>query len=192
MAVAFTYPFDIIRARIAYKVAHDPKESSQLISKTIGRLVEEGKTFSLNRLGGFYQGFVPTILGIIPYAGVSFFTFESIKQYLKSKTSNPHLSSPQTFVAGLLAGACGQTVAYPFDVVRRRMQLFRATEHLPHHHYTSGIIHAIRSILKTHGLSRGIFAGLSINYLKVAPASGISFLVYETLKHQYPEGFFCK
>ena len=27
----------------------------------------------------FYKGFTPTILGVIPYAGVSFCTFETLK-----------------------------------------------------------------------------------------------------------------
>jgi solute carrier family 25 protein 16 len=191
VAVSVTYPFDIIRARIAYQLSHDPKlSSSSLLEQVIHRLSDEGKAFSFNRLAGFYQGFFPTILGIIPYAGVSFFTFETTKQQIKHVRAKDSLSSGETFVAGLFAGACGQTVAYPLDVLRRRMQLFRITEHLPHAHYSSGMLYAIKSIWKTHGLTRGIFAGLSINYLKVAPASGISFLVYETLKRKYPHGLF--
>ena len=190
VAVSVTYPFDIIRARIAYQLTHNPSTSSTFFEQVIHRLSEEGKTFSFGRLAGFYQGFIPTILGIIPYAGVSFFTFESTKQWIKRFRRKNSLSSGETFVSGLFAGACGQTVAYPLDVLRRRMQLFRITEHLPHTHYSSGMIHAIKSILNTHGFTRGIFAGLSINYLKVAPASGISFLVYETLKHKFPKGFF--
>lgn len=189
VAVSVTYPFDIIRARIAYKLSHDPKSSSSFLEQVIHRLSDEGKTFSFSRFAGFYQGFVPTILGIIPYAGVSFFTFETAKQWIKQVRAKDSLSSSEIFVSGLFAGACGQTVAYPLDVLRRRMQLFRVTEHLPHVHYSLGMFHAIKSIWKTHGFTRGIFAGLSINYLKVAPASGISFLVYETLKHKYPHGF---
>jgi hypothetical protein len=69
------------------------------------------------------------------------------------------------------------------------MQLFRITEHLPTYHYNSGILTAIKSVVRTHGWARGVFAGLSINYMKVAPASGISFLVYETLKNKFPQGF---
>ncbi len=188
VAVAVTYPFDIIRARIAYQLTHDTKSS--FLEQVIKRLSQEGKTFSFGRLAGFYQGFLPTILGIIPYAGVSFFTFETSKQWIKRARCKNSLSPVETFISGLFAGACGQTVAYPLDVLRRRMQLFRVTDHLTHSHYTSGMLNAIKSIISTQGFTKGIFAGLSINYLKVAPASGISFLVYETLKHRYPQGFF--
>ncbi len=34
---------------------------------------------------GLYRGFVPTMLGVIPYAGVSFFTNENLKKYLSEK-----------------------------------------------------------------------------------------------------------
>lgn len=188
VAVSVTYPFDIIRARIAYHLSRDPKQSTSLLKDAISRLSEEGKIFSFGRLAGFYQGFIPTILGIIPYAGVSFFTFETTKDWIKRIRHNDRLSANETFLAGLFAGACGQTVAYPLDVLRRRMQLYRVTEHLPHAHYNAGMLHSVKSILSSHGFARGIFAGLSINYLKVAPASGLSFLVYETLKHKFPDG----
>lgn len=194
VAVSVTYPFDIIRARIAYDLAHRSvkiENQSSVFKSTVHQLTKEGElTQSKIPFRGFYQGFIPTILGIIPYAGVSFFVFESSKQFLWRKNDSEKLSSIQIFTSGLLAGAMGQTVAYPLDVVRRRMQLHRITDHLSPEHYNSGTFTAIRSIIKTHGWVRGVFAGLSINYIKVAPASGISFLVYETLKNKYPEGFF--
>lgn len=194
LAVSVTYPFDIIRARIAYDISNRNKYSNTESSsfKTAFRKLFEESKYSRTQMpfGGFYQGFLATILGIIPYAGVSFFVFEYSKQHLINRQKSENLSSVKIFFSGLFAGAMGQTVAYPFDVVRRRIQLFRITEHLPAQHYDSGIINAIKSIIKTHGWIRGIFSGLSINYMKVAPASGISFLVYETLKKKYPDGLF--
>ena len=193
LAVSITYPFDIIRARIAYDLAHSKNttERSNIFKLTVNQLSKEGDMVKSNiPFRGFYQGFIPTILGIIPYAGVSFFVFESSKQYLRKRNKTYDLPSFQIFASGLLAGAMGQTIAYPLDVIRRRMQLFRITEHLPHNHYNSGIIIAIKSIVNTHGWVRGVFSGLSINYIKVAPASGVSFIVYETLKNKFPNGFF--
>lgn len=192
LAVSATYPFDIIRARIAYDLAHSKKylEKDDGAFKTAVSQLSKESSMPNSKIPfrGFYQGFVPTILGIIPYAGVSFFVFESSKQYLRNVNNSYNLSPIQIFFSGLLAGAMGQTVAYPFDVIRRRMQLYRITEHLPSHHYNSGIKNAIKSVIKTHGWMKGVFSGLSINYIKVAPASGVSFLVYETLKKKFPEG----
>jgi solute carrier family 25 (mitochondrial carrier protein), member 16 len=192
LAVSVTYPFDIIRARIAYDIAHHKKylRKDVIVFKTIVNQLSKEGSASQSKIPfrGFYQGFLPTILGIIPYAGVSFFVFESSKQYLRKLNDSYDLSPIQIFTSGLFAGAIGQTVAYPFDVIRRRMQLYRITEHLPAHHYDSGIKNAIKYTIKTHGWMKGVFSGLSINYIKVAPASGVSFLVYETLKNKFPEG----
>lgn len=189
LSVSITYPFDIIRARVAYDLSHKKPEkitAETSVRSAVNQLSFENRTMeSKIPLRGFYQGFVPTILGIIPYAGVSFFVFETSKHYLMNLHDVKELPSIEIFASGLLAGALGQTVAYPFDVIRRRMQLYRITEHLPHHHYSSGFMQALKSVIRTHGWSKGIFSGLSINYLKVAPASGISFLVYDTLKKHF-------
>ena len=193
LAVSATYPFDIIRARVSYDISQHKKylrkEDDAVFKIVVKKLSKEG-AMSQSKIPfrGFYQGFLPTILGIIPYAGVSFFVFESSKQYLRNRNNSNNLSSIQIFASGLPAGALGQTVAYPFDVIRRRMQLYIITDHLPSHHYNSGIINAIKSVIKTHGWVKGVFSGLSINYIKVAPASGVSFLVYETLKNKFPDG----
>lgn len=89
----------------------------------------------------FYKGFTPTILGVIPYAGVSFCTFETLKIKHKGELliKNCHEANSQSFVKieltqrsapnplerllfGALAGLLGQTASYPLDIVRRRMQ----------------------------------------------------------------------
>jgi len=190
VAVSLTYPFDIVRARVAYDLAQHsfhPKRSlrSGLVVEAIKQLRHESPRFWP---AAFYQGFLPTIMGIVPYAGVSFFTFETLKQAAQAHLpEHAHLPLPAVFCCGLVAGALGQTCAYPLDVLRRRLQIFRVAQHLPAAHYSAGLASAFRAIIAEQGLFRGFFAGLSINYLKVAPASGISFLVYETLKRNFPE-----
>lgn len=92
----------------------------------------------------FYKGFTPTILGVIPYAGVSFCTFETLKLkhsgtshipifincsmiYLLicfriELTKRPAPNPLERLLFGALAGLLGQTASYPLDIVRRRMQ----------------------------------------------------------------------
>lgn len=57
-----------------------------------------------------------------------------------------------------------QTVVYPFDVVRRRMQTHSGAEPL-----YRGPIHALRTIAREEGIRGGLFRGLSLNYLKTMP-----------------------
>jgi solute carrier family 25 protein 16 len=79
---------------------------------------------------------------MVPYAGLSFSTFEHIKKYLlnhkiKSLTMESTRSSQSNdnsgkyyeltvvgkLICGALTGVLAQTVTYPLDVVRRHMQL---------------------------------------------------------------------
>ncbi|KAF6775182.1 hypothetical protein AHF37_05448, partial [Paragonimus kellicotti] len=68
--VACTYPLDFSRARMAVT---DSKKYSNLIDaiRTVSR--EEGKL-------ALYRGFLPAILGVIPYSGIAFYTFETLKE----------------------------------------------------------------------------------------------------------------
>ncbi|XP_027520097.1 mitochondrial coenzyme A transporter SLC25A42 isoform X3 [Corapipo altera] len=69
-AAMVTYPLDMVRARMAVT----PKEMYSSIVHVFIRISrEEG-------LKTLYRGFTPTILGVIPYAGLSFFTYETLKK----------------------------------------------------------------------------------------------------------------
>ena len=72
-----------------------------------------------------YRGFSPTMIGIIPYAGVSFSTFEMLMRQWTEKAQKEGLEHPthlQRLISGGVAGLIGQASAYPLDIVRRRMQ----------------------------------------------------------------------
>ena len=38
-------------------------------------------TLRLDGIASFYRGFTPTVLGVIPYGGISFFTYETLKKH---------------------------------------------------------------------------------------------------------------
>jgi len=64
----------------------------------------------------------------IPYVGLNFAVYESLKDWLvKTKTfglvDNSELGVTTRLACGAIAGTMGQTVAYPLDVIRRRMQM---------------------------------------------------------------------
>lgn len=146
----------------------------------------------------FVGGFGATALGIIPYAGMSFFTYDTLKHlasdyYSKQQQeaqdgavtasgSDPskHLPVPVRLLCGALAGAAAQTASYPLDVVRRRMQLYGLSTQLPKYRNTAD---ALISILRNEGIKK-LYIGLSINYIKVGPAHAISFVCYEYFKEK--------
>ncbi len=129
---------------------------------------------------------------MLPYAGVSFLAHDIMGDILASPRFAPYtilpLSKPRSqdpnkakrppfrswaeLTAGGVAGLVAQTVSYPLEVVRRRMQIGGALESREFR----GITETIRGIYQSSGL-RGFFVGLTIGYIKVTPMVATSFFV---------------
>lgn len=180
-AVISTYPLDMIRARLAYQVKGEHIYKGILhASQSIWQ--QEGK------LKGFYRGVTPTLLGMIPYAGTAFYSYETAKNFIiengppfciRTSTTDSEvqmLTPAANLVAGAFAGTVAQTVSYPLDVVRRMMQL---GEMVPHH--SKGGVEILVFVYKKHGI-RGLYRGLTINYIRAVPTAAVSFTVYEYMK----------
>ncbi|CAB3370088.1 Hypothetical predicted protein [Cloeon dipterum] len=109
---SLTYPLDMARARMAVT----QKEQYSSISHMFVRIWREEGPRTL------YRGYSATILGVIPYAGASFYTYETLKaihmEYWGTSGTNPL----EKLLFGAVAGLIGQTSSYPLDIVRRRMQ----------------------------------------------------------------------
>lgn len=71
-AVLLTYPLDTIRARLAFQVTGEHRYKG-IVHAATSMLKEEGGVRAL------YRGFLPTLMGMAPYAGLSFYCFEIIK-----------------------------------------------------------------------------------------------------------------
>ncbi|BAU01748.1 hypothetical protein LR48_Vigan10g171000 [Vigna angularis] len=159
------YPLDLLKTRIQTHACEGGKfPSLGSLAKDIW--VKEGPR-------AFYKGLIPSILGIIPYAGIDLAAYESLKDM--SKIYILHDEDPGPLVqlgCGTVSGALGATCVYPLQVVRTRMQAQRAY---------MGMADVFRRTFKHEGL-RGFYKGLFPNLLKVVPAASITYLVYEHMK----------
>ncbi|XP_037362135.1 mitochondrial coenzyme A transporter SLC25A42 isoform X2 [Talpa occidentalis] len=166
-AASLTYPLDLVRARMAVT----PKEMYANIFHVFIRISrEEG-------LKTLYHGFTPTVLGVIPYAGLSFFTYETLKSLHREYSSHRQPYPFERMIFGACAGLIGQSASYPLDVVRRRMQTAGVTGHP-----RSSILHTLHTIVREEGVVRGLYKGLSMNWLKGPIAVGISFTTFDLMQ----------
>jgi solute carrier family 25 protein 16 len=80
-------------------------------------------------------------------------------------------------LCGVIAGLMAQTVSYPIDLARRRIQI----DGFAYERNYGNFVQTIISIYKNEGY-RGLFVGMSINYIRVVPSVAISYLVGEMIK----------
>jgi len=168
-SILFTYPLDLIRTRISAPV--ELQRHRGIINSFIGIVKEEG-------YGALFKGIGPTLMGVAPYVGLNFLTYETCKKFLLEKRKQPLFVIDQ-LGCGAVAGFVGQTMTYPLDVLRRRMQMQGFSQFHPSY---SSTFDCMKKTYQLEGVS-GFFRGLIPNYLKVVPSISISFASYEIVKN---------
>ena len=152
-----------------------------------------------------YRGITPTLLGILPYSGVAFTMNEQAKRKIKNVTGKDP-TTIQKMQCGALAGLFAQSMTYPLEVTRRRMQtigIVRAagtdaavnvlggTIRTSKAHRAAQIIEkepsmlsTVTGVLREQGL-RGLFKGVSMNWVKGPIAFSISFTTFDLIQGKF-------
>ncbi|KAF9108069.1 hypothetical protein BGX27_008497 [Mortierella sp. AM989] len=176
-SVACTYPLDIVRTRLSIQSAQlaSTKEAQAALPGIWQTMViiytKEGG------IVGLYRGLGPTLTGVAPYVALNFQAYEVLRQYL-TPPGEIAPSVGRKLLCGALAGSIAQTITYPLDVLRRRMQV---TQMESVSYKYSSTWDGVKQIIRNEG-ALGLYKGMVPNYLKVAPAISISFVVYEQCK----------
>lgn len=96
-----------------------------------------------------------------------------MNNYSYSEFSGPEPPHPlEKFMFGAIAGFFAQTTSYPLDIVRRRMQTKPK--------YKS-VLGTLNFVLQREGFLKGLYKGLSMNWIKGPIAVGISFTTFEVV-----------
>jgi len=90
---------------------------------------------------GYYRGMSPALIQVIPYMGIMFGSYDTLKQlasWLKTRAANDTSSSSnpssqkslshvllglEDMLCGALSGVISKTGVYPLDMVRKRLQI---------------------------------------------------------------------
>lgn len=123
---------------------------------------------------------MPNLLGIIPYAGIDLAVYETLKRsYLRSHEHDKGRKLPkdeaQIYIllfCGAVSSSCGQLLSYPLALVRTRLQAITSSDN------SVSMSILFRKIYNDQGI-RGFYRGIVPNFMKVAPAVSISYVVYE-------------
>ncbi|KAG0333780.1 mitochondrial thiamine pyrophosphate transporter [Podila humilis] len=189
-ATAFTYPFDLLRTRFA--VQRDVRVYT-------GVLQAFQHIYRKDGIKGYYRGMSPALIQVIPYMGIMFGSYDTLKQltsWLKSRdepvesSTNKSLSTVllglEDMLCGAMSGVISKTGVYPLDMVRKRLQIQGSEQQrtIVLSPSSSGATTMPRTvwrtmvyIVKQEGYL-ALYKGLVPGVLKAAPASAVTFLVF--------------
>ncbi|KAI8939899.1 mitochondrial thiamine pyrophosphate transporter [Plenodomus lindquistii] len=170
-ATTATYPLDLLRTRFAAQGTDRVYTSILSSVKHIAR--HEGPQ-------GFFRGLGAGVSQIVPYMGLFFASYESLKPIMAESPVPLPLGSSDA-VAGVVASVLSKTAVYPLDTTRKRLQVQGPMrERYVHRNiptYT-GVVSTVSHIW-THEGRRGLYRGLTVSLLKAAPASAVTMWTYE-------------
>jgi hypothetical protein len=182
-AVTLTYPLDLVRARMAVEgagtVAGAGKPQGMFsLLKTIYQ--EEGAA-------ALYRGMGATLAGVMPYAGLKFLAYDTIKRlacgWLQESRGDGKVVEEADLPgwvrsgAGATAGLAALCVVYPSDVIRRRMQTHKGDKPP----YT-GVVNALTTIAREEGVRNGLYRGLTLRCIRTVPNVAIYMPLYDFVK----------
>lgn len=140
-----------------------------------------------------YKGLVPSILSMAPAAAVFYGVYDILKsaylhspegrkriEYMKNQGAELNafdqleLGPMRTLLHGAIAGACAEAATYPFEVIRRHLQLQGRASKL-------SALATCAKIVEQGGVP-ALYAGLIPSLLQVLPSASISYFVYEFMK----------
>ncbi|KAJ9166593.1 hypothetical protein P3X46_021319 [Hevea brasiliensis] len=180
-ATILCIPLDTIRTKIA-------APGGEALGGVIGafhHMIRTEGFFSL------YKGLVPSIISMAPSGAVFYGVYDILKSaYLHSPEGRKRIESQlgqelnaldqlelgpiRTLLYGAVAGACAEAATYPFEVVRRQLQLqVRSTK-------MSALATCVK-IVEQGGIP-ALYSGLIPSLLQVLPSAAISYFVYEFMK----------
>ncbi|KAL2017504.1 hypothetical protein VTK56DRAFT_2046 [Thermocarpiscus australiensis] len=168
-ATAATYPLDLLRTRFAAQ--GNDRVYANLRRAVVQIARDEG-------VRGFFRGLAPGLAQIVPYMGVFFAVYETLRPHL-GRLDLPFSSGGA--LAGTIASVTAKTGTFPLDLVRKRIQVQGPTrgryvhKNIPEYR---GTVSTVRTILRNEGL-RGLYRGLTVSLFKAAPASAVTMWTYE-------------
>ena len=151
-SMTIVYPLDYARTRLASDVGSGKKTFSGL-----GDCIVKTMKGPLGFFG-LYAGFGVSVVGIVGYRGLQLGTFDTIVGINPWKKDKGILGAASTFAAAQTAITIGAGATYPFDTVRRRLQM--QSEKPKEQHLYNGTMDCFKKIAAEEGQKLSLLASL--------------------------------
>merc|ERR1719408_1009741 len=168
LSLCIVYPLDYARTRLASDVGSGQRAFSGLSDCLVK--TARGPSGVL----GLYNGFGVSVIGIFPFRGTYFGvndTLVAMNPYQKQKDL---IGLASKFACAQTAALAAAYASYPFDTVRRRLQM--QSEKPPEEWVYKGTMHCFNKILKDEGFG-ALFKGAGANALRTV-GSALVLVMY--------------
>jgi len=171
-SLCIVYPLDYARTRLASDVGtgkRDFKGLADCLKKTAS-----GPRGVL----GLYNGFGVSVAGIIPYRGVYFGLYDSLREKNPWKNDLGVLGLASKFAVAQGTAITAGYASYPFDTIRRRLQM--QSEKPKEQWVYKGTLDCLTKVMKEEGTS-ALFKGAGANALRTV-GSALVLVFYDQLQ----------
>ncbi|XP_068605202.1 solute carrier family 25 member 24, like [Brachionichthys hirsutus] len=169
VAHAAFYPLEVLKVRL----------NLQQAGTYSGVMLYARSIYRQESISSFYRGFTPSILCMIPYAGVECAVHQSIMNWAKSDPA--YNSDTKLFFFSFVAFASGQVTSYPLAVIRTQQQ---AQAFCSDSRPAAGVIRRLLGIYEGRGI-RGYYDGMGASFIRAVPCALINY----TLTRQFENLF---
>ncbi|CAK0741389.1 hypothetical protein CVIRNUC_001321 [Coccomyxa viridis] len=171
------FPLDVLRTRVLCSPGSD------LRSHPLRMLVKIAKS---EGAGALYVGIGPSLLGMVPSGAIYYWMYDLLKErrfrlVAKRKGRRPkQLDAAHALLFGAMAGCSAESLVFPLEVVRRRMQTM-AADSLSRKAGMVVLRQAVMDIWAREKL-KGFYAGMLPNTVQVLPSAALSYAAFEASK----------
>lgn len=186
LALVVCQPIDVVRTRLISQ--GEPKIYN-------GNLDAFKKIYLTDAPKGFYRGLFPAMMLTVPEAAFrfgiykflnSYFKYDFIKNKLNTKNKKKNdleVNYFQSSINGALAGVASKSIVYPFDLIKKRLQIQGFDEaRLQFGRVVkfNGLFHCLIKTIREEGFF-GMYKGFAPSMMKAALSTSLLFFLYDSL-----------
>lgn len=184
-----SFPFDTVRTRLIAE--QKTKKAYRGFTHAITSMVRtEG-------VAALYKGLSPTLGQIAPHAGIQFAVYRFLTDTVFNKIpffqrqANMHSviesSLVANIIAGCIAGFVAKTAIYPFDLIKKRLQIQGFQQYrqsFGKQMYCNGLLDCLKLTITMEGFL-ALYKGYGPSMLKAVLVTAMHFTVYDEIKHMF-------
>ncbi|XP_041126262.1 solute carrier family 25 member 24, like [Polyodon spathula] len=167
-AHAVFYPLEILKVRLNLQTA----------SVYTGIIGCAKSMYQKESIQAFYRGFKPSILCMIPYAGIECAVYKTMMNWANTDPTNTSIT--QLFTCSSVAFACGHVASYPLATIRTKQQAQALQDTVN----TSSVIEMFQNIYVKNGV-RGLYSGMGASFVRAFPCVYLNYLITSKLEFYF-------